>query len=462
MLDDQIDADLDPELIREMQQKGSTFVSNVLGVEPYDYQRRFLDIDNRRRCFVAGRQVGKSTVMSWIAIWKWATNRDHDVLIFAPSHRQAVEFMDRVKSEIDTWLDHPEEYGITHVTKTELEGAHGSRLVALTTAGSGDTIRGYTSDTVIIDEAAFVETEFITSVISPMLLRTEGEFILGGTPWGQSGFLYDKFHDDRWFSIQVQTPECPDISMDQIEEMKDDLSQTEYRREVLGEFVEKENAAFPEAIIKSAIYRGEGPEDVYPEYDGGPCWLGVDPARYGDDRAVFTSIDESGNVFDVVVKERTSIPAVEGEVRRLDGQWGYEKILIDETGLGGGPIDDLYDKINVDGLTFTLQSKQEIYQNLKRALEDEAVTIPDDKSFVRELRDMEYETTVRGNMKFHAPEDGRDDFVDSLALAYWARSEETLADPADRMYSFADPPEAQRQRESGSPGARGYSFGDGI
>lgn len=440
---------VDDERIQQIREKGSVFAEEVLGTEPYEYQKNFLDTDNRRRCFVAGRQVGKSTVMIWLAIWKWATRKNHDVLIFSPSQRQATEFFDKLKGEIETWIDHPEKYGITYETKTELHGSHGSRIVALTAAGSGTTIRGYTSDTVIIDEAAFVETEFYTSVISPMLLRTEGDFVLGGTPWGQSGFFYDKFHDSRWFSLQVSTLECPDVSMDQVEEMQDDLSRLEYEREVLGKFKEKQNAAFPEETIKRCIYRGEDPQDIYPDRADAPCYLGVDPARYGGDRAVFTSIDEVGNVFDTRIETQTTIPEIENIVRRLNNQRGYEKILVDENGVGGGAFDYLADMTNAEPMKFTIQSKQEIYQNLRRLMEDGEILIPDRKDHIGELRDMEYEEMTSGNVKFHAPDDGRDDFCDSVALAAFARSQEVIADPATGMHSFSRDSVENQQKSYG-------------
>lgn len=432
--------DLDEDRLQQLRSDPVAFVEEVFGESPYNYQKRFLRADRRNRCFVAGRQVGKTTTLCWYAIWRFATSRDRDILFFAPSQRQAKNLFDtRLKSVMSEWLENPEAYGITYEAKQEIHGANGCRMVAMTAAGSGDTVRGFTADTVIVDEAAFIEDEFFTSVLKPMLMTTQGDFILAGTPWGQSGYFYNKYHNERWASIQVSTPENPDIPHSEIEEMREDLSVHEFKREVLGEFIAKENAAFPPEAIKDCTYRGENPDDRYPAFSSGAgCYLGVDPARHGTDRAVFVSIDGDGNVFDVDSFEDTSLTEIEGEVRRLNNERGYMQIFIDETGVGGGPLDSLKtDLRNVSGLEFTLKSKQEIYQTLAKHLEDRALTLPDVRWQIGELRDMEYETTPRGHMKYHAADNGRDDFADALALAVWALRDGRTAERSTSMVSMS-------------------------
>lgn len=417
----------------------SKFVQHVLDKDPYRYQREFLDADPRQKVFVAGRQVGKSTSLAWYGVWRFI-QPDTDVLYFAPSQRQAVElFHTKLKGEIDGWLDDPDAYGITYESKTEIRGSNGSRLKAMTAAGSGETIRTYTADCIIVDEAAFIEDEFFTSVLMPMLLTTGGDFILAGTPWGQEGFFYNKFSDDsdRWFTTQVSSYENPDIPSERVEEWKKDMTASEFKREVLGEFVPGTDAAFPAEDVKACIFRDDETLNEFPLYDGPPCYLGVDPARHGDDQAVFVSLDGNGNVFDVKTEANCKLSQVEGIIRNLNDRRGYESILIDETGLGGGPLDNLKeDYKHVEGFTFSLESKQELYQMLISTFEDHGITIPDKRWMRNEIMNIQYDTTPTGRHKYEPRGDGSDDFVDALALAVWAWEGQSTVERAPRVFTF--------------------------
>lgn len=435
--------EIDPELIRDIRDDPVTFVEEILGREPYPYQKKFLRAGVRERVFVAGRQVGKTTVMSWYILWKFVTNEETDILIFLPSKRQAIEFFDsKLKAEVpDEWLENKEQYGITYETKSELHHLNGSRIISLPAvndSGSGETIRGYTSDLVVVDEASSIDDDFFTSVLRPMLLTTQGEFFLSGTPWGKDGFFYERYNDDRWWHLHVETGDNPDILEEDIESMRIEMTETEFKREVLGQFTEKEKAAFSEETIKQCKYKGTAPGDTTPNLTPGPSFLGVDPARHGDDRAVFISLDSEGNVFDVQVEDDTSLTEVEGIVEDLHNSYRYSRIVIDETGLGGGPVDSLKQQIPViEGLTFTLQSKQEIYQTLRKEMQNEVITIPDRRDVITELRSIERETTPRGRMKYQAESGGHDDIPDALALAVWASKGEESVDRAPQMFTFS-------------------------
>jgi len=452
------DFDIDQKELGKLRKDPPLFVEKVLNFgrskrdesHPFEYQKEFLRSKKRRRVFVAGRQVGKSVTLSWLALWKAVMFPDSVILVFSPSNRQSIEFLNqKLKGEIRQWIDSPKEWGIIHETKSSLHFSNGSRIMALPAANNsntGETIRGFTVDMIIVDEAAFVDDDFYTSVLAPMLLTTQGDFIIAGTPWGQSGYLYDKFHNERWKRIQVSSFESPIVSAEDLEELREYLSPIELQREILGEFAQKQNAAFEEDIIKKSIYRDYDEEDIdltekrrtHPEFNGGRCFLGVDPARYGDDRAVFLSLDDEGNVFDHEMKKFSSLTEVEGKVRNLHAERAYSKILIDETGLGGGPVDSLKEDIRVaDGVTFSLERQMSMYQTLRKTMADGEITIPDDRRFIGELRDMEREDTRRGKVKYQAPKGGYDDIPDALALACWAWKGERHVERATEQYTLS-------------------------
>ena len=73
----------------ELREKPSLFVENICGVEPFDYQKDFIDADARHRVVSSGRQVGKSRMAAWLALHHAITHAHEQVLITAPSLRQS-------------------------------------------------------------------------------------------------------------------------------------------------------------------------------------------------------------------------------------------------------------------------------------------------------------------------------------------------------------------------------------
>jgi len=69
------------------------------------------------------------------------------------------------------------------------------------------------------------------------------------------------------------------------------------------------------------------------------------------------------------------------------------------------------------GLTFTLNTKQDIFSNLKLLMEQGQLIFPSHKKLIFELKDFRYEISASGNLKLHHSDGGHDDFVDALACA---------------------------------------------
>lgn len=395
------------------------FAEDVFEKDLHEYQKEFLR-GGRHKGIVGGRQIGKSLALSWVALWKFATQPEQDILIFSMTERQAVQlFHHNLKQEMEDSLFDKDDWGIVGETKKELIGANGSRMVALPAANRSDnnTLRGYTADMVIVDEAAFIEDSFFREVIGPMLMTTQGDWILSSTPYGKSGFFYEKFEDDGWDFIQKSSYDNPSISEAFVDnEIAHGMDDIQYKQEVLGEFEDSQSAFYPVWAIRSAFRSNK------PTFDARSCYLGVDVARAGRDKTVFCSIDGQGNVFDLESTHGKPLTDTVGRIRKLNNKHGYRKIVVDETGVGGGVFDDLRrDLRNVRGFSFTIKTRQSACQQMKKELEEKNISIPadtdDGQDLAQELKNMDYTMTPSGNMKIHHPSGGHDDFHDSLLLA---------------------------------------------
>ena len=410
-LSDLTDGDLD--LLRD---NPSKFLEVVLGESPFDYQKEVLDSDSDRIAFVSGRQVGKSTTASVYALHFALTHPESTTLITAPNQRQSSELFSKIKRYI-SGSDIPSDlWGIDRQTRTVMEFTNNSRVLCLPSGEDGSNIRGYSADLIIADEAAFIPDEVFYQALLPMLATTDGTMLLLSTPFGSSGFLYDAFHndlEDDYFTQRVATYRNPTVSDEYISNQQRQLSSIDFKQEILGQFVESASSFFSAEVVDRCM-------GMSTRRDSRHCYLGVDPARHGEDRSVFVSIDGNGNVFSIESETDSAITESIGRVMYLHEQFGYRKVCIDETSLGGGVVDvlkaDMTGRV-VEGVTFSSKSKPDLYNTLKANMEQGEISLPDHSQLRKELLDLEFEFTANKRMKIGHPEGGRDDFADALALA---------------------------------------------
>lgn len=405
--------------IAEIINTPSKFVEEVIGVEPYDYQKEVLNTDSDRIAFVSGRQVGKSRTSAWRALHHALTNPDELILITAPTQRQSSNLFKQIKSEMAESIIPSELWGAERETRTIIEFENDAEIVCLPTGDDGATIRGYTADFIIVDEAAQIEDSVYQQALLPMLATTQGDMMLLSTPHGDRGFLYDAFHQnlsEEYFTQQVPTYQSDLVDDDFIANQQKQLSNINFKQEILGKFVESQNAFFEDELVENTVTKN-------PDTDTSRIFLGADLARHGDDRSVYTVMDSEFNVVSVEPVDDESLTESIGRVKNLNDSYKFDKIAVDSTGLGAGVVDVLKEDIkrtDVEGVKFTISSKEDLYNTLKEKMQSEEVTIPNNNLMKRELMDIEREFTKAGRQKISHPEGGTDDFADSLALAVHA------------------------------------------
>lgn len=409
----------------------SYFVEHYIGVEPFDYQKEFLDAESDRKAFVSGRQVGKSRSVSWFALWKAVTYPGSEILITAKAQRQSMELFNQVKKEMRISEISNEDWGVEKDTRTEIHFANGSRIVCLPVGRDGSNIRGYGTDLVIVDEAAFVKDEIFQEVLAPMLAVGDGTFILLSTPFGKKGFLYEKFNDDNWFTKQVPTSANPMVDDKFIKEQKQQLTATQFKQEILGEFVESSDSFFQREEILNCT------ADEAVERTSDITFMGVDLAAQGSDSSVYVCVDDDGNVFHIEHKSEAPLTDAMGRIRELDAYYDFQKIMVDSTGLGEGVVDQVKEDLGrkVEGFKFTNEKKQSLYNTLKNTFQNGDIEfyyvpgkndLPGNKMF-NQCLELTYSYTSTGKVRIEHPSGGHDDYSDSLALAVWARSRKNFA-----------------------------------
>lgn len=422
--------------------------------EPFSYQREFMDHPSNRKIFVSGRRVGKSRTASWLALHQAMTFTDTNVLITAKAQRQSTELFNQVKREIRQSDIGEDEWGIVRDTRTEINFGNGSRIKCLPVGRDGSNIRGYGADMLLVDEAAFIDDAIFQEVLSPMLAVGEGQFILLSTPLDKSGFLYSRWDEATqaddvtpdegtgWFPMRVPTSANPLIDDEFIEEQRKNLTRGQFRREILGQFDESSNKFFTREELMNCAHQPEDVESGSWRVTRDPrvsAYLGVDLGGQGADDSVYISIDANGNVFQIDSCE-DGLSASMREIGRLHAMNDYDKIVVDATGLGEGPVEMLQEEIGavVEGFKFTNEKKQSLYNTLKNKFQNGDISYqfnPNANDEYQKLfdqaRELEYDYTSGGKVRIEHPSGGFDDYTDALALAVWAQSQRNFARPGE-------------------------------
>jgi hypothetical protein len=410
----------------------SYFVEHYLDEEPFDYQAEFMDHPSHRKAFISGRRVGKSRTAAWLALWKAITYPKAEVLLTAKAQRQSMELFNQIQAEMRGSNIPDDQWGVVRSTRTEINFDNGSRIIALPVGRDGSNIRGYGSkdNMIIVDEAAFIKDAIFQEVLSPMMAVGDGTFVLLSTPFGKKGFLYERYNDQDWYTLQIPSSANPLIDDAFVLEQKANLTSMQFQQEILGQFVESADAFFTrEELIRCATESVSRTSDT--------TFLGVDLASTGGDDSVYVSIDADGNVFDIEYTSGKPMTDAMGRIRELDSYYSYAKILVDSTSLGQGTVDQVKESLGnkVEGVKFSNEKKQSLYNTLKTELQSQNISfeyIPGKNNMagnklLNQCLDLEYSYTSSGRMRIRHPVGGHDDFSDALALAVWARSRKQFA-----------------------------------
>jgi len=150
---------------------------------------------------------------------------------------------------------------IVRCSVLSLELGNGSEVVSV--PASADTVRGYSPNLIIMDEASRIRRETYDAVM-PMRASKPVQLILTSTPAGRRGFFFTEwFSDDlAWWKSEYDAASCPRISQEFLDREELKMSNAAvFRQEYFLEFVEMAGALFSNEQIDSIF---EGFEEAKP------------------------------------------------------------------------------------------------------------------------------------------------------------------------------------------------------
>jgi hypothetical protein len=374
-----------------------------------DWQKEIMNTEGNI-ALRSGRQVGKSTVISILAGDYAVKNPNKVIMVIASVERQAYLLFEKILIYLEgKYRDKINSR--KKPTKSRVSLKNGSIIYCLPTGLAGYGIRGYTIDLLIADEAAFIPDNVFSAVTPAIATRIDrgAKIVLLSTPHGKKGYFARAFNDDSFKTFHISSEECPRINKEFLEQEKRRMSKREYAQEYLGEFVDELMQFFPDKLIRNCMNR-KRPNGIE---RGRRFYLGVDLARMGDDESTFEifELGEDKKLFQVEnqVTKRTLLSQSTSHILNLDKLYNFEKIFIDDEGIGVGVFDFLLEHeqtkrkvipinnskriLDKDETQKTKLLKEDLYNNLLRLMETGQIYLLDDDEIFMSLKSVQYEYT---------------------------------------------------------------------
>lgn len=292
---------------------------------------------------------------------------------------------------------------------------------------AGDNIgRGNRTSIYFKDESAFYER---ADAIDAALSQTSNCKIDVSTPNGAGNPFYRKRHGGRIPVFVFDWKDDPRKDRAWYERQLATLDPVIVAQEIDRDYTASvTNAWIPGDIVRAAMARG--PADVQAV---GPLQVGVDVARFGDDKSVIT-FRKGRVVYPQIVFGKVDIVDVAGRVKDAINAWGEYpgQIAVDTIGVGAGVADMLrreFKRIVVDVNSSVRLSDGQNYNFRARMWRDmrdylkNGASIPNDPELGTELSALQYEFRA-GELLIESKEDAKKrgvkspDRADSLALTF--------------------------------------------
>lgn len=299
-------------------------------------------------------------------------------------------------------------------------------------ADNAEAMRGLYFDGIVPDEMADFRPHVWPTIIRPALSDRRGWAMFIGTPKGVNQFaeLYQyaiSGQDDEWAGLIYPVSLTGLIDERELASSRAIMSEAQYRQEWECDFsAASDNTLITIDTVSAAMRRETNPGEVAES----PRILGVDVARFGDDRSVIQK--RQGLVaFKPIVFQGLDNMELAGRVASEIAEWKPDAVFID-AGRGEGVIDRLRQlgnsvvEVNFGGRASVPQyanKRSEMWDLLAKWLTDGG-NLPDDQALRMDLCAPTYSFDAQGRMVLE-PKDAikarglrSTDVGDALALTF--------------------------------------------
>ncbi len=388
-------------------------------------QQEAYDLIHKRDCkfLVArwSRQCGK-TVFAEIMMIEYLCRPNTFNAYISPTFAQGK----KVFAELTQLLEGTRIVKKANAQDLKIESIYGATLKFFSME-SPTSIRGNTvSGILVMDEAAFFPTQLSTgedpyyNVIFPIIKARKPKVLVISTPNGRQGMYYDlylkAFNEEKGYHQLTATIYDDDlITKEEIEELKRGYPPLAFKQEFEVEFLDNALTVFPNF---ESCFDGH--------YNGGKCWIGIDPSSVGDDNTIISIVNKDNNVRQYKIEG--SLDQKYDKIARIINEYNPTASYIENNSIGEVMANEIKKKLirksNFYSFTTTNETKKQYISLLAVAIANNAIHFEEDNRLLySELSTFTFKLTKTGNITYAAKEGYHDDTVTSLGVCLQCRED---------------------------------------
>ena len=406
----------------------------VLDYIPRSWQRSCHLNKQRFSVYALHRRAGK-TQLGCMELINAAIKTEKELAMFvyvAPFLRQAKAIAwARLKSIVEPLR----RTSVIDINEGELSVRfkHNGAIIRLFGGDNPDAMRGLRLDGIVMDEVSQLKNELWIDIVQPALSDRLGWAIFIGTPSGINLFselYYKAIDEDDWTAARYTVYDTDSLHPNEVTRLKRDMSETSFAREYLCDFTAQgDDQLIALADTEDAAKRTYQADHVKLF----PVILGIDPARFGDDRSVEFR-RQGRQAFKPVVYRGIDNMELASRIANLIEEHNPDAVFCD-AGAGSGVIDRLrqlrYDVIEIPFGGKAIKPEQYINRRtemwwLMKQWVEEGGAIPNDSALKQELATPIYWYDNVGRRVLESKDQikkrlqgaGSPDLADALALTF--------------------------------------------
>lgn len=308
----------------------------------------------------------------------------------------------------------------------KIESVYGSTLKFFSME-SPTSIRGNTvSGLLVMDEAAFFPSKLSSgedpyyNIIFPIIKARKPKVLVISTPNGRQGCYYDlylkAFNGEKgYYQLTASIYDDDLISKEEIEELKRGYPPLAFKQEFEVEFLDNALTVFPNF---GNCFDGH--------YNGGKCWIGIDPSSVGEDNTIVSIINQDNQVKQYKIDGTLDMKY--DKIAMIINEYNPVATYIENNSIGEVMANEIKKKLrrksNFYSFTTTNESKKQYISILAVNINNNEIHFEgDNKLLYSELSTFTFKLTKGGNITYAARDGYHDDTVTSLGICLQCRED---------------------------------------
>ncbi len=389
--------------------------------EPHTKQKQiidqFADSPHKFGTVATGRQFGKSLLGQNLLLYWLLKNPNSKAGWISPIYNQCKKVFKELANAAHNIISEKNRADLT------IKFINGSTIQFLS-AERPDSVRGFSFNYLIIDEAAFIRESALSEAILPTLTAIGKKCLVISTPrsknWFYSYWLKGTEENKDYISFQGASIDNPYVDQAFIAEQELSLPNDIYKQEYLAQFTD----------AGSEVFRGLNNVCVLNEwmYDNKKerCYVGIDTGLSNDFSAI-SIINEAGRIQFMEAINGENLTTIATKFIQICHRYNIAGGYYEVNGIGKGMFDLMRPQVpKLQAWTTNQDNKTMIVRSLIQSIEEMSIELPSKEFYPELFKQMSlytYKLSNNGKISFTHPNGHHDDLVDALAFANHAKSQ---------------------------------------